>query len=169
MHVETLVSLTTNQVSLTRHRYHLKHSRMDHRWSGSLQVEQWIHVSETECYCPVSDQWTTLTLSPFSRCQFSVTAHRSTLYLTGGGLLQHMRKEDSVYLYDTEGQVWKRAGPLPRALVDHASCMVKLPQANTAGEPRRGTEHRLTSRRQKATLSLLAAKRQGPSTASKGK
>eukprot|EP00076_Gallus_gallus_P010837 XP_004945797.1 kelch-like protein 9 [Gallus gallus] len=132
-------------------------------------VEQWIHVSETECYCPVSDQWTTLTLSPFSRCQFSVTAHRSTLYLTGGGLLQHMRKEDSVYLYDTEGQVWKRAGPLPRALVDHASCMVKLPQANTAGEPRRGTEHRLTSRRQKATLSLLAAKRQGPSTASKGK
>jgi len=59
-----------------------------------------------------------------------------------------MRKEDSVYLYDTEGQVWKRAGPLPRALVDHASCMVKLPQANAAGEPRRG--HRAPPDQQKA-------------------
>ncbi|XP_021269860.1 kelch-like protein 9 isoform X2 [Numida meleagris] len=46
-------------------------------------MEQWIHVNETEYYCPVSDQWTTLTPSPFSRCQFSITAHESMLYLTG--------------------------------------------------------------------------------------
>ncbi|XP_042735262.1 kelch-like protein 9 [Lagopus leucura] len=123
-------------------------------------VEQWIHVSETECYCPVSDQWTTLTLSPFSRCQFSITAHGSMLYLTGGGLLQHMQKDNSIFLYDTKGQVWKKASSLPRALVDHASCMIKLPQANAAGELGRGSECCLTSGREKPSLSLSAAKRQ---------
>ncbi|NXE28963.1 KLH13 protein, partial [Ardeotis kori] len=96
--------------------------------------EEWIHVNETEYYCPVSNQWTTLTLSPFSCCQFSITAHESTLYLAGGGSLQHMQKEDSVFLYDTEERVWKQVSPLPQALVDHASCMIKLPQMNAAGE-----------------------------------
>ncbi|NXE14614.1 KLH13 protein, partial [Lophotis ruficrista] len=98
------------------------------------RAEEWIHVNETEYYCPVSNQWTTLTLSPFNCCQFSITAHESTLYLAGGGSLQHMQKEDSVFLYDTEGQVWKKVSPLPQALVDHASCMIKLPQMNAAGE-----------------------------------
>ncbi|NXH65844.1 KLH13 protein, partial [Hydrobates tethys] len=103
-------------------------------------AEEWIHVNESEYYCPVSNQWTTLTLSPFNCCQFSITAHESTLYLAGGGSLQHMRKEDSVFLYDTEGQVWKKASPLPKALVDHASCMIKLSQLNAAGETGRGTK-----------------------------
>ncbi|NXC48393.1 KLH13 protein, partial [Penelope pileata] len=111
-------------------------------------VEQWIHVSETEYYCPASDQWTTLTLSPFSCCQFSITASDSTLCLTGGGSLQHMQKEDSVFLYDTEGQVWKKASSLPKALVDHASCMIKLSQVNAAGEPGTGAKGSLNSRRE---------------------
>ncbi|NXU48894.1 KLH13 protein, partial [Turnix velox] len=97
-------------------------------------AEEWIHVKETECYCPVSNQWTTLTLSPFSRCQFSITACNTTLYLAGGGSLQGMQKEDSVFLYNTEVQAWKKASALPKALVDHASCMIKLPQVNVAGE-----------------------------------
>ncbi|NWX17498.1 KLHL9 protein, partial [Aegotheles bennettii] len=103
-------------------------------------AEEWIHINETECYCPISNQWTTLTLSPFNCCQFSITAHESTLYLAGGGSLQHMEKKDSVFLYDTEGRVWKKASPLPKALVDHASCMIRLSQVNAAGEMGRGTE-----------------------------
>ncbi|NXL53719.1 KLH13 protein, partial [Podilymbus podiceps] len=103
-------------------------------------VEEWIHVNEMEYYCPVSNQWTTLMLSPFNCCQFSITAHESMLYLMGGGTLQHMQKEDSVFLYDTEGHVWKKASPLPKALVDHASCMLKLSQVNAAGETGRGTK-----------------------------
>ncbi|KAF1567061.1 Kelch-like protein 13, partial [Eudyptes chrysocome] len=110
-------------------------------------AEEWIHVNETEYYCPVSNQWTTLTLSPFNCCQFSITAHESTLYLAGGGSLQHMQKEDSVFLYDTEGRVWKKASPLPKALVDHASCMIKLSQVNAAGEIGRGTKCFPTGRR----------------------
>ncbi|NXT84204.1 KLHL9 protein, partial [Zapornia atra] len=103
-------------------------------------VEEWIHVKETECYCPASNQWTTLALSPFSCCQFSITAHESTLYLAGGGSLQHMQKADSVFLYDTEQGVWKKGSALPKALVGHASCMIKLPQVKAAGEMERGTE-----------------------------
>ncbi|NWS66162.1 KLHL9 protein, partial [Crotophaga sulcirostris] len=101
-------------------------------------VSKWIPVSEMECYLPVSNQWTTLTSTPFSCCQFSITAHGSTLYLAGGALLQRMQKEDSVFLYDTVGWVWKKASPLPKALVDHASCMIKLYQVNEAGEMGRG-------------------------------
>ncbi|NWH24957.1 KLH13 protein, partial [Grus americana] len=103
-------------------------------------AEEWIHVTETEYYCPGSNQWTTLTLSPFNCCQFSITAHESMLYLAGGGSLQHMQKGDSVFLYDTEQQVWKKASPLPKALVDHASCMIKLSQVNALGEKGRGTK-----------------------------
>ncbi|NXN22976.1 KLH13 protein, partial [Nycticryphes semicollaris] len=101
-------------------------------------AEEWIHVKETECYCPVSNQWTTLSLSPFNCCQFSITAHNTTLYLAGGGSLQHRQKGDSVFLYDTEKEAWKKASPLPTALVDHASCMIKLSQVNVAGEMGRG-------------------------------
>ncbi|KAM9176385.1 kelch-like protein 13 [Mergus octosetaceus] len=122
-------------------------------------VEEWIHVDATEYYCPVNDQWTTLTLSPFSGCQFSITACESMLYLTGGGSLQHMQKEDSVFMYDIEGQVWKKASSLPKALVDHASCMIKLSQVNATGEPGRGTKCSLTSRREKCTLSLFITKK----------
>ncbi|NXU81387.1 KLHL9 protein, partial [Oreotrochilus melanogaster] len=105
-------------------------------------VKDWIPVNEMECYCPVSNQWTTLTLSPpFNCCQFSITAHEATLYLAGGGALQNMQKEDSVFLYDTERRVWKKGSPLPKALVDHTSCMIKLPQMNAAGEMRRGTKY----------------------------
>ncbi|NWY50032.1 KLH13 protein, partial [Chionis minor] len=110
-------------------------------------VEEWIHVNETECYCPVSNQWTTLMLSPFNCCQFSIAAHNTTLYLTGGGSLQHRQKDDSVFLYDTEGQVLKKASPLPKALVDHASCMIKLSPVNAAGETGRGTKGSPAGRR----------------------
>nr|XP_009501225.1 PREDICTED: kelch-like protein 13 [Phalacrocorax carbo] len=123
-------------------------------------AEEWIHVNESEYYCPVSNQWTTLMLCPFSCCQFSITAHESTLYLAGGASLQHMQKEDSVFLYNTEGQVWKKASPLPKALVDHACCMIKLSQVNAAGEMQRGTKRPPVRRRKKSALSLFNTKKQ---------
>ncbi|XP_075628650.1 kelch-like protein 13 [Balearica regulorum gibbericeps] len=132
-------------------------------------VEEWIHVNETEYYCPGSNQWTTLTLSPFNCCQFSITAHESMLYLAGGGSLQHMQKGDSVFLYDTEQQVWKKASPLPKALVDHAACMIKLSQVNAVGEKGRGTNCSPAGRRKKSTLSLFITKKQESHSASEKK
>ncbi|XP_062447136.1 kelch-like protein 9 [Rhea pennata] len=130
-------------------------------------VEEWIHVNETEYYCPVSDQWTTLMISPFNCCQFSITAHESTLYLVGGGSLQHMQKKNNVFLYDTVGRVWKKASTLPNALVDHASCMIKLPQINEASEEGRGTKSSPTGRRQKSTLSLFITNKESHSASEK--
>ncbi|KAM6048213.1 kelch-like protein 9 [Chlamydotis macqueenii] len=132
------------------------------------RAEEWIHVNETEYYCPVSNQWTTLTLPPFNCCQFSITAHESTLYLAGGGSLQHMQKEDSVFLYDAEGRVWKKVSPLPQALVDHASCMIKLPQMNAAGEMEGDTKCSPMGRK-KSTLSLFITKKQESHWASENK
>nr|XP_009933180.1 PREDICTED: kelch-like protein 13 [Opisthocomus hoazin] len=131
-------------------------------------AEEWIHVNETEYYCPVSNQWTTLTLS-FNCCQFSITAHESTLYVAGGASLQRMQKGDSVFLYDTEGQEWQKASPLPKALVDHASCMIKLSQANAAGEMGRGAKCSPAGRRKKSTLSLAITKEQESHSASEKK
>ncbi|NWR79125.1 KLHL9 protein, partial [Centropus unirufus] len=102
------------------------------------ETGKWVPVSEMECYFPASNQWTTLTSTPLSCCQFSIAVHGSTLYLAGGASLQHMQKEDSVFLYDAVGWVWKKASPLPNALVDHASCMIKLARVNVAGEMGRG-------------------------------
>ncbi|KAM8995801.1 kelch-like protein 9 [Ara ararauna] len=121
-------------------------------------VEEWTHVNEMEYYCPGSNQWTTLKLPPFNCCQFSIAAHDTTLYLAGGGALQHMQKEDSVFLYDTEGGVWKKASPLPKALVDHASCMIKLSQVNAAGGTGTSTKCFPAGRRKKSVFSLFITK-----------
>ncbi|XP_008947819.1 PREDICTED: kelch-like protein 36, partial [Merops nubicus] len=124
------------------------------------RVREWIQVEEMEYYCPRSNQWTTLTPAPFSCCQFSLTAHGTTLYLAGGGSLQHMQKEDTVFLYDTERQVWKKGSPLPTALVDHASCMIRLSQANAGGEMGRGTEDPSTGSWETSPLSLFTTRQQ---------
>ncbi|XP_051492871.1 kelch-like protein 9 [Apus apus] len=129
-------------------------------------VAEWIPVTETECYCPASNQWTTLMLSPFNCCQFSITAHESMLYLAGGGSLQHMQKEDSVFLYDTEGQIWRKASPLPKALVDHTSCMIKLSQVNLASEMGKGIKCSPKGSRKKSTCILFITKKQESSSVS---
>ncbi|KAG8545998.1 hypothetical protein GDO81_019935 [Engystomops pustulosus] len=90
-------------------------------------AKEWIHVNETEYYCPASDQWSALTLSAFDCCQFSMATLQSKLYITGGGSLRRMNKEDGVFIYDPKSKAWKKTGSLPRALVDHASCAIRLP------------------------------------------
>lgn len=142
---------------------------MSRCWSGSLQLKEWIHIKETEHYCPGSHQWTTLMLSPFTCCPFGITAHGTMLYLAGGGLLQNMQKKDSVFLYDTEGQVWRKASPLPKVLVDHSSCMIKLHQVNAAGETGRGRRCSPATGRKKSTLGSFISKKQDSHSASQKK
>ncbi|XP_041094440.1 kelch-like protein 9 [Polyodon spathula] len=57
-------------------------------------LDDWVHVNETEYYCPESDQWTTLKVSPFDCSQFSLIAHGSKLYIAGGGSLREMNKKE---------------------------------------------------------------------------
>ncbi|XP_006112393.2 kelch-like protein 13 [Pelodiscus sinensis] len=129
-------------------------------------AEEWIQVNETEHYCPMTDQWTTLTLSPFACCQFSVAVLHSRLYITGGGSLHHMSKDDSVFIYDPDGRIWKKAGSLPTALVDHASCMIRLSWERSA-EQQEGGEPSSPSgnSRKRSTLSLFITNKQEPSLA----
>ncbi|XP_030062921.1 kelch-like protein 9 isoform X2 [Microcaecilia unicolor] len=89
-------------------------------------TEGWSHVNETEYYCPASDQWSTLKISPFACCQFSVISLQSKLYIMGGGKLRDMNKENGVFTYDHASNVWEKAGSLPKPLVDHVSCTLKL-------------------------------------------
>uniref|UniRef100_A0A8C4TFA2 BTB domain-containing protein n=1 Tax=Erpetoichthys calabaricus TaxID=27687 RepID=A0A8C4TFA2_ERPCA len=92
----------------------------------ALQLQEWVHVNETECYCPLADQWTTLTVSPFECCQFSVGTCGTRLFLVGGASLRHRLKKNDVFIYDSLEKKWQKAASLPLPLIDHAACVVKL-------------------------------------------
>ncbi|KAG9469188.1 hypothetical protein GDO78_021087 [Eleutherodactylus coqui] len=117
-------------------------------------AEEWIHVNETEYYCPATDQWSALTLSPFDCCQFSITTHNSKLFITGGGSLRRMNKEDGVFVYDPETKAWKKTGSLPRPLVDHASCTIILPHGMIEKLEKEG-EGPTVPNKKKSTLNLF--------------
>ncbi|KAE8582208.1 hypothetical protein XENTR_v10019996 [Xenopus tropicalis] len=117
-------------------------------------AQEWIHVNETEVYWPAADQWSTLPLSPIHCCQFSITAHDSKLYITGGGSLRRMNKEEGVFIYDPEAKTWKKAGSLPCPLVDHASCAMKLPHHLTQ-KLHQKEENSNVSAKKKSTLNLF--------------
>ncbi|KAM4696565.1 kelch-like protein 9 [Rhinophrynus dorsalis] len=123
------------------------------------KAKEWIHVNETEVYSPAADQWTTVMLSPFNCCQFSITRHESKLYIVGGGSLRNMNKEDGVFIYDPEAKTWMKAGSLPLPLVDHASCTITLPhQMEKKLQVKEGPN---LSNKKKSTLSLFITGKQG--------
>ncbi|KAM4019528.1 kelch-like protein 9 [Anomaloglossus baeobatrachus] len=123
-------------------------------------AKEWIHVNETEYYCPAVDQWSALKLSPFDCCQFSITTHNSKLFITGGGSLRRMNKEDGVFVYDPESKAWKKTGSLPRPLVDHASCTIRLPNGLIEKEEK-GEESPTVPNKKRSTLNLfITAKRE---------
>ncbi|XP_077333419.1 kelch-like protein 9 [Lithobates pipiens] len=118
-------------------------------------AKEWIHVNETEFYCPTADQWSSLKLSPFDCCQFSIVTHQSKLYITGGGSLRRMNKEDGVFIYDPETKAWKKTGSLPRPLVDHASCAIRLPQGIIEKQQVKEEERPSTPNKKRSTLNLF--------------
>ncbi|XP_075690241.1 kelch-like protein 9 [Rhinoderma darwinii] len=116
-------------------------------------AKEWIHVNETEYYCPATDQWSALKLSPFDCCQFSINTRHSKLFITGGGSLRRMNKEDGVFIYDPESKAWKKTGSLPQPLVDHASCTIKLPHGMI--EEQEKEESTSTPNKKRSTLNLF--------------
>nr|XP_056716331.1 kelch-like protein 13 [Euleptes europaea] len=116
--------------------------------------EDWIPVNETESYCPVTDQWTLLNLSPFDRCQFGLAAHQSQLYITGGGSLRHRNKDDGVFVCNPSRRAWEKAGSLPQALVDHACCFVRLSHCPEDKQQQKEADPAAASKK-KSTLSLF--------------
>ncbi|XP_036607808.1 kelch-like protein 9 isoform X3 [Trichosurus vulpecula] len=87
----------------------------------------WVHVAETECYSPSTDQWTVLRLISLARCQLSMVGHKDQLYVTGGGSLGTRTKEATVLVSKPAGWAWQEVGFLPQPLLDHASCIFALP------------------------------------------
>nr|XP_033816745.1 kelch-like protein 9 [Geotrypetes seraphini] len=118
-------------------------------------TEGWSHVNETEYYCPASDQWSTLKISPFECCQFSIVAQQSKLYITGGGSLRSMNKENGVFTYDHASNMWKKAGSLPKPLVDHATCTLKLSHQLQMTLPNKSAVRLSAPIMKKSTLNLF--------------
>ncbi|XP_077161793.1 kelch-like protein 13 [Paroedura picta] len=116
--------------------------------------EDWIPINEAESYCPVTDQWTLLNLSPFDRCQFGLAVNQSQLYITGGGSLRHRNKDDGVFVCSPSRKVWEKACSLPQALVDHACCFVRLSHWPEGKQQQKAAEPAVASQK-KSTLSLF--------------
>ncbi|KAM9324305.1 kelch-like protein 9 [Gastrophryne carolinensis] len=121
---------------------------------------EWIHVNETEYYCPAADQWSTLKLSPFGCCQFSISSFQSKLFIAGGGSLRRMNKEDGVFVYDPESKEWKKTGSLPYPLVDHASCVIHLPRAMVEKLREKNDAKPSTPNKKRSTLNLFITGKQ---------
>lgn len=111
-------------------------------------------MNETECYSPVADQWTLLTLSPFDLCQFGLAVHQGQLYIVGGGSLHRRTKEDGIFICNPIERVWEKSGSLPKALVDHACCFVQLAHWAARAEQQREARAPVASKK-KSTLSLF--------------
>ncbi|XP_063001002.1 kelch-like protein 9 [Elgaria multicarinata webbii] len=131
---------------------------------AQTQAEEWAPVNEAEYYCPVTDQWTLLSLSAFDLCQFGLAEHQLQLYITGGGSLRRRSKEDGVFVCKPGGKAWEKAGSLPTALADHACCFVRLPRRITGGRRQDG-EGPSAPGRKKSTLNLFVTNKYSPQPA----
>ncbi|KAM9062639.1 kelch-like protein 9 [Sarcophilus harrisii] len=116
----------------------------------------WIHVAETECYSPSTDQWTVLRLISLGRCQLSMVGHEDQLYVTGGGFLGTRTKEATVLVSKPAGWAWQEVGFLPQPLLDHASCIFALPPVEFQIQGRETSLNAVTNEEQ----TRLAAKLQ---------
>ncbi|XP_020649052.3 kelch-like protein 9 [Pogona vitticeps] len=123
---------------------------------------EWVPVNQTEFYCPATDQWALLHLSAFDLCQFGLAVHRLQMYITGGGALQRRTKEDGVFICDPGEKVWEKAGSLPVALADHASCFTRLPCWIT-GEQQEEREEASVTIKKTSTLNLFITSTHVPS------
>ncbi|XP_068963607.1 kelch-like protein 9 isoform X1 [Petaurus breviceps papuanus] len=99
----------------------------------------WVHVAETECYSPSTDQWTVLRLISLGRCQLSMVGYEDQLYVTGGGSLGTRTKEATVLVSKPAGWAWQEVGFLPQPLLDHASCIFALPHYGVPAPQERET------------------------------
>ncbi|KAJ6651950.1 hypothetical protein lerEdw1_015892 [Lerista edwardsae] len=126
--------------------------------------EDWVPVTETERYCPASDQWTLLSPLPLGLCQFGLATHQARLHLTGGGSLRRRRKEDGVWTCDPSGTGWERAGALPTVLVDHACCVVRWQRQASREQPQKTAESP-AARRKKSTVTLFLTNNHVPQPA----
>ncbi|KAJ7308110.1 hypothetical protein JRQ81_008618 [Phrynocephalus forsythii] len=123
---------------------------------------EWVPVNQTEFYCPATDQWTRLHLSAFDLCQFGLAVRGQQMYITGGGSLRRRMKEDGVFICSPGEKAWEKAGSLPVALADHASCFVRLPGWIT-GEGQQEGEETSAASKMTSTLNLFVTSTDAPS------
>lgn len=125
-----------------------------------LQSNEWVPVTETESYCPATDQWTLLSPPPFHLCQFGLAVDQARLYVTGGGSLRHRKKEDGIFVCDSSVEGWEKAGSLPQVLVDHASCFVPLPRWASRQRPLKTVAESPATGGRKPTIALFLTNNQ---------
>lgn len=121
---------------------------------------EWVPVTETESYCPATDQWTLLSPPPFHLCQFGLAVDQARLYVTGGGSLRHRKKEGGIFVCDSSVEGWEKAGSLPTVLVDHASCFVPLPRWASRQRPLKTVAESPATKGRKPTIALFLTNNQ---------
>ncbi|XP_043927419.1 kelch-like protein 9 isoform X2 [Protopterus annectens] len=84
-------------------------------------------VKVTECYCPVTDQWTELTHLPVGHSQHGAAALGNKIYIIGGFSWNEEGFLKNVHAYDTESDSWSAGPELPRPLVGLSSGVLTLP------------------------------------------
>ncbi|MGH0127112.1 UNVERIFIED_CONTAM: hypothetical protein FKN15_052662 [Acipenser sinensis] len=95
--------------------------------SADGQRRSYSDVKVTECYCPLSDQWTELSPLPVGHSQHGAAALGNKIYIMGGFSWEEERFLSTVHVYSCETDTWSTGPELPRPLVGLSSGTLTLP------------------------------------------
>ncbi|MGH0141760.1 UNVERIFIED_CONTAM: hypothetical protein FKN15_065255, partial [Acipenser sinensis] len=95
--------------------------------SADGQRRAYSDVKVTECYCPLSDQWTELSPLPVGHSQHGAAALGNKIYIMGGFSWEEERFLNTVHVYSCETDTWSTGPELPRPLVGLSSGTLTLP------------------------------------------
>ncbi|MGH0162733.1 UNVERIFIED_CONTAM: hypothetical protein FKN15_068085 [Acipenser sinensis] len=95
--------------------------------SADGQRRSYSDVKVTECYCPLSDQWTELSPLPVGHSQHGAAALGNKIYIMGGFSWEEERFLNTVHVYSCETDTWSTGPELPRPLVGLSSGTLTLP------------------------------------------
>lgn len=119
---------------LTQRGWHVMCSAQDKLYvfgGCNLNVnQQAMPVMQSECYDPMSDQWTIIAPLSVSHKEASCVVYNDHIYVLGGYNVQTKTGQKLVSRFDLYTGIWETVGALPRSLTGVGYCTLRLPAYN---------------------------------------
>lgn len=91
-------------------------------------------VMQSECYDPLTDQWSIIAPLSISHKEASCVVYNDQIYVLGGYNVQTKTGQKLVSRYDLSTGIWETVGALPRSLTGVGYCTLMLPSYNIDDE-----------------------------------
>lgn len=94
--------------------------------------QQALPVLQSECYDPVTDQWTIISPLNLSHKEASCIVYQEQIYVLGGYNVQTKTGQKMVSRYDIYTGTWETIGSLPQSKTGVGVCVLRLPAYSAA-------------------------------------